>query len=80
MKDTILSAPPNFVLEQLKKFEEGFTGKSWRELYDAVHYLKLKYPDKIFSGAPFIYVDITNNTSGLIFIDSESEDLIYVHK
>ena len=80
MKISVYPAMPPFFFERLTSFENEFHGKNWADLYEAAQLLKKEYPDKVFKEVPFNYVDIKNQTSGLIFVEEESEELYYVHK
>lgn len=80
MKITILPPIPPFMFDRFTSFETNFNGKSWGDLYEAIYTLKTHHPDKIFKEAPVNYVDISNKTSGLIFVEEMSEDLYYVHR
>jgi len=71
---------PDFLLERFVSFDQDFNGKSWDELYASIAFLKSNYPDKKFDDVPFVYVDLANKKSGLIFIDRESEELFFVYK
>jgi len=71
---------PDFLLERFVKFDNDFNGKSWDELYASITYLKSHYPNNKFDDVPFVYIDLANKKSGLIFIDRGSEELFFVYK
>lgn len=78
MKINVYPALPEFFLSRITKFEAGYNGKSWCDLYNALNALSSEHPDKVFKEPPFVYVDIHNRTTGLIFLESNTEELYYV--
>ena len=69
---------PESVISRLIDFDSLSSPKPWGELTAYLTELNKKYPNVRINSAPLVYVDIENETSGLIFIDDTSDELYYV--
>lgn len=80
MKVLVFSSVSPFMLDRLLPFSKDFNGKSWREMYDAICFLRKEYPDCKFDSEPLNYIDFTNKTTGFLFFEEITGDLYYVFK
>lgn len=79
MKITILDSIPNVMLDRFVSFENDFNGKNWGSLYQAMIDLHSQYPEVVVASAPYLYSDLSNKTSGFLFIDQKTENLYYAY-
>lgn len=69
---------PPFVMENITRFKTDVHSSKWEDLYTAICELKKAHPNVVIKQAPFFYVSLEDRTTGLIFLDEQSEELYYV--
>ena len=79
MQIDIFPALPAFLLERLVPFEQPHNGKHWGDLYRAVCALHAQHPEQTFVSQPYLYIDLSGQTTGYLFAERDSGELYYVH-
>lgn len=67
------------LISNFVSFESSFTGKSWKELFEAYEYLISQHSNLNIKSAPLLYVDIINKTNGYLFFCEANCKYYYVY-